>query len=274
MERLKLKKAVFFAHILEAAKQENLPLGDVLTTVKGFGFEAVECDYADIEANPIEFKKTLDEAGLKVSSIYKFCDFGNNIDEKELRAFISDVSYLESKKALIIPGFITDQTTKDHDIAEMIRGLNLVCDIAEEKGTTITLEDFDDIQSPCCTKDGLRHFMDNVPKLKYTFDTGNFYYCNTDELDAFEFLKDRLAHVHLKDRAISEINPGEKDKETISGKTMYASPVGSGVINIRECINRALMTGYEDYFTAEHFGSVKELEYMKRSADYLNSLTR
>ena len=266
-----MKIAIFYEHILDAVKQEGMSLEAVLEAVHKMGYSGLECDYAKLCDDPKKFYETITKAGLEVSGVYKFCDFPHDINTDDLTKFVEDVETVGSKKILCIPGFIDDEANRDDYTDKMVEGLKILCDIAERKGITVSLEDFDDIKAPFCTPMGLRMLMDRVPKIKYTYDTGNFYYCDEDELDAFELLKDRLTHVHLKDRALSLRNEGEEAKPTISGKIMYPTPVGQGVIHIKEATEKALAAGYNGYFTAEHFGSTQELKYMEETMSWLKA---
>ncbi len=266
-----MKIAVFYAHILDAVRQENMNLEQVLQAVRKIGYSGLECDYAQLCDDPKNFYETVAKAGLEISGIYKFCDFPHNIDAEALSEFVEDVETVRCKKILCIPGFIENEADRDVYTDKIVEGLKILCDLAEAKGITVSLEDFDDIKAPFCTPMGIRGLMDRVPKLKYTYDTGNFYYCDVDELEAFEMLKDRLVHVHLKDRTLELRNEGEEAKPTISGKIMYPTPVGRGVIHIKEAAEKAMAEGYHDYFTVEHFGSAQELKYMEESMDWLRA---
>jgi L-ribulose-5-phosphate 3-epimerase len=43
-------------------------------------------------------------------------------------------------------------------------------------------------------------FMENVPGLGLTFDTGNFVLRECDVLEAYGLLSEYIVHVHCKDR--------------------------------------------------------------------------
>ncbi len=82
---------------------------------------------------------------------------------------------------------------------------------------------------------------------------------------------DNTAYVHCKDRSI-DIKEGEQPVATVSGVDMYSASVGTGVIPIKEIVERLLGNGYKGSFAIEHFGSLHQLSDMIASANYLNSI--
>ena len=73
-----------------------------------------------------------------------------------------------------------------------------------------TLEDFDGPVQPFARMYQLLWFMENVPGLKFTLDTGNFAYSDEDAVQAYEVLKDYIVHVHCKDRNVDPALTGEQ----------------------------------------------------------------
>jgi sugar phosphate isomerase/epimerase len=133
-----------------------------------------------------------------------------------------------------------------------------LCEIAEENGIKATIEDFDDEKSPLCSLGGMADFLNQIPSLYVTLDTGNFIISGDDELVAFEMLKSRIIHVHCKDRAYDE------------NGNMCASTVGGGFIKISEIFNGLIRIDYSGILTIEHFGAGNYLEFMLKSAEWIN----
>ena len=69
--------SVFYEHIAEAARQTGLPLDAVCAKVKGFGFDAVELDAKRLFTECETLLPRLWDAGLDVSCLYYFFDFGS-----------------------------------------------------------------------------------------------------------------------------------------------------------------------------------------------------
>lgn len=267
-----MKISVFYDHLLVASQQTGQPLLDILKKVRGFGIEGVECDIEHIRGGKEELKCNLQDANLKVASVYGFFDFGNNLDYEKGYVFIDDIAYMGAKKALVIPGFVKQKHGATYKIAleNMVDVLNKLCDYAETKDITVTLEDFDDYTAPFSTDEELHWFMKQVPKLRCTFDTGNFMYSEIDEIKAFELLKDKIVHVHCKDRSLTSAK-GEEPKETVEGRAMYSSPVGYGCIQMEEIISRLKNLEYRGFLAIEHFGSQQQIDYIENSARWILS---
>ncbi|MDE7195252.1 MAG: TIM barrel protein, partial [Oscillospiraceae bacterium] len=86
-------------------------------------------------------------------------------------------------------------------------------------------------------------------------------------------LKDKVAHVHLKDRSrdASRFN-GENGKPDLSGEMMYPCELGGGYIGIGELVKRLIKDGYSGSFSIEHFGALNQLEYARKSVEYIRNL--
>ncbi len=269
---VQMKLSVFYDHILVASEQTGYELLDILKKVNELGIEGVECDIEHIRSCKEELKKKLGEAKIKVASVYGFFDFGNNLDYEKGYTFIDDAAYFRAGRVLVIPGFVEEKEGEVYQMAlsNMVDVLNKICDYAETKNIVVTLEDFDHHTAPFSTDEELIWFMERVPKLRCTFDTGNFMYSEVNELKAFELLKDKIVHVHCKDRALVPVS-GEEPTNTIAGRGMYTSPVGYGSIQMKEIVNRLKEINYEGFLAIEHFGSQNQIEYIEKSANWILS---
>ena len=69
--------SVFYEHMAEAMKQENITLDEVCAAVKRFGFDGVELDANRIKNEGDVILPALQKAGLCVNGIYNFFDFGS-----------------------------------------------------------------------------------------------------------------------------------------------------------------------------------------------------
>lgn len=266
--------SVFYNHIVTASGQTGLPVPEVLKQAREFGISAVELDLDEVLPNPQGMKELLEQAGISVASMYAFFDFGNAPGVEPGLKFIDTAAYLGAGKVLVIPGFIDEAAGKEdreHALRGMAAALKELCDYAEHKGITVTLEDFDDSRAPFSTSDELLWFMEQIPKLGCTYDTGNFIYRGEDELLAFEKLKSRIVHVHCKDRSLEE-HSGEKPKISTNGTRLFPSPVGSGCIPMAEIANRLKTIGYGGTLAIEHFDAADQLAYMEKSAAWLQSI--
>lgn len=264
-----MKKAIFYHHLAEASEQSGKSLREIIRYTRSLGIEWAEMDYA-VLSDDISAANILKEEGLGISSIYAFYDFGNNPNGTVGFSQIDRAKKIGCDKIMIIPGFYTsdscEQIEKERD--NMLKAMREMCKYAAANGITPTIEDFDDVKSPIATAEQMLWFAERIPELKITFDTGNFMYSGQDELYAFELLKNRIVHVHCKDRSL-KIKSDCEVKTTVDGKNMYPSAVGCGCIKMKKIIERLEKQGYNGIYTIEHFGADNQLDYMKKSVEFL-----
>ena len=77
--------SVFYEHMAEAMKQENITLDEVCAAVKRFGFDGVELDANRLKNEVGTILPALQKAGLSVNGIYNFFDFGSANGEDKLQ---------------------------------------------------------------------------------------------------------------------------------------------------------------------------------------------
>lgn len=267
-----MKISVFYEHLVEASAQTGKSISDICKMAASYGIKGVEIEDKRLFEEKEEILNNLSNAGLEISCIYGFYDFSH--DDKIQRGydFVDLASELSVKKIMPIPGFMreeekgTDSYQKCLD--KMIDAMNKICAYAKEKNVMIVLEDFDDKIAHFSNAEGLKYFMDHVSGIYCTFDTGNFLYSEEDSYDVLPMFINKIKHVHCKDRSFIEAD-GEEFKATIEGRNMYSAPVGSGCIKMKEIIEIVKESGYDDYFAIEHFGSLDQIGYMKKSAEWL-----
>lgn len=288
-----MRISVFFDHVREASEQTGLGLAEALMEARSFGITALECSLESLLEDVEGRKELFEKCDMRVSSVYAVVDFVNADSAESAYKLVDTAAEFGADKVLVVPGFVPidgkyvsspDEGEVAHGRREclkkatrmvgtpqmenMARNLNELCEYAVRKGVTVTMEDYDDASAPFASDVQLKWFLDHVPELYICFDTGNFMYADVDELGAFELLKSRIRHVHLKDRSL-KVCEGETPKETVTGKEMYASPVGKGCIHMEEIIHGLKEIGYDDTLAIEHFGALDQLEFMKESARWI-----
>jgi len=261
-----MKMSVFYQHLTEAARQQGLPAEQVLLEARALGYEGLEVDHRDLAADPEGFAAFVGKAGFTVCSIPYFAEFHKGIYPEKIAAAVRDVAAVGCRRILAIPG---EWTGAESELTPLVEGLTLLCREAARCSITVTLEDFDSVKSPCATAEGLAFFFDRVPNLRFNLDTGNFLYTDQDVLSCVPPLMDRIAHIHLKDRSLTPLYPGEGPLLSVSGNPLYPAPVGSGVIPMARLIALARDAGYDGYCSAEHFGAADQWDYLVRSAKWL-----
>lgn len=279
-----MKISVFYDHISEACAQEHLAMPEVLKQVREAGITGIEINLSQLLEKKEEILKNLKEADLCISSIYEFYDWGNQTDISHGKKQVETAYEVGAKKILVVPGFVSKKEAalfrrKNHSYEELSACMdanqkifrmkqNLAELVAYAKDLAVTLEDFDGKLAPYATANELYYFMEHVPGLKYTVDTGNFAYSDEDAWEGYERLKPYVVHMHCKDR-------GKEKKLRYChckvNRGLAAVPVGNGYMPVKKIAEDLLKNGYDGYFAIEHFGAKEQLSYMKKSAEYLLS---
>lgn len=268
-----MRLSVFFDHILQAKEQTGKSLEELLAGVRNAGIEAVEINLTYLCEHSLVWD-ALKAADLGVSCIYEFYDMGRCNETEKVCRHVETAVKVGSKRILVVPGFLAGESSlqmqkampmrgnivdffkSNDEIKRMAEGLSFAVKYGKEKGVTVTVEDFDGLDSPLAGMYGIRWFLQQVPELMYTLDTGNFLFYGEDVLDAFELLKERIAHVHCKDR---------------QPETKASVQTGTGYIPFTEIIDRLKAQNYEGYLAIEHFDVEGQEECMRGSAEFLKT---
>ena len=263
--------SVFYEHIFEAAQQSGKTVEECLRFAKSCGIEYLECDLWRLERREEE-KALFDSCGMGVSCIYAHFDFLHDSAERSEEKYthlFETAKYFGAQKVLCIPGYF-DDGDRAEQLVRFAEGLSAMCRAAQQYNITVTVEDFDDENSPCCRTADLLYLLGNVAGLRYTFDTGNFRYCLEDAALSYTKLKQYTSHVHCKDRSYDIENASadrSNGKPDLSGAVMYPSEVCDGVIGIDLLLKQLKADGYSGVLAIEHFGAVDQMKYMERSAE-------
>lgn len=264
-----MRMSIFYDHLRKAAVQRGIPLEQQLADAKDLGYELVEMDFADLQADPAIYDR-LQAAGIGVSSIYCFFDFSKAPQQDMRRALVAEALRVGSKKIMPIPGFYssTKQEIREVERERMLLAMWALVAEATSAGLTVTIEDYDDEPSPIRDSEGMRWFLERLPDLRVTYDTGNFRYSGEEEMHAFDALSDKIVHVHLKDRAPEPLM-GERPKTAMDGSKLYPCPIGGGSIPMARIFARLKEIGYDGVLTVEHFDSANYWANMQASAAFV-----
>lgn len=269
-----MKLSVFFDHVLQAQEQTGKTLAELLAGVKAAGIEAVEInlDYLNEHEEVLEL---LRENGLNISCIYEFYDMGRCDETEKSKRHIDTAAKVDAGKILVVPGFLFGEASekmqevmphgewiaeffeRNKEILRMKEGLAYIARLGKERNVCVTVEDFDDKNSPLSGMYGIWWFLQQVPELMYTLDTGNFLFYGEDVFDAWELLNERIAHVHCKDR---------------NGASKASVRTGSGCIPFGEILYRLQKKQYAGYLAIEHFDVEGQETCIRESAEFLRRL--
>ncbi len=268
------KLATFYDHIKDISAQEGLSLADAMTKARALGIEQLEISQNNLIGREDEVGRELAYAGLGISSIPAYFDFGRDIDvDKQSEPILEAARYLGADKLLVIPGFFAPEDSpeaRECQTEQMISCINRLADKAAGYGVSLVMEDYDNALAPFSTAAGVRRFLDGCPGLSCCFDTGNFRFAGEDELAAYEILRDRIGHVHLKDRAYAGA-PETAVLTAADGQSLYPAPVGGGNLRINEILSRLARDNYSGAYTIEHYGAPSMLDYLQQSAAWVSA---
>lgn len=284
-----IRLSVFFDHILQAEEQTGKHIPELLAEVKKAGISAVEINRTYLLEHPATLEM-LETAGLQVSCIYEFYALERGRETEKARRHIEIARKTKAGKILIVPGFFSVETEEfvncvpdrekvwdylshSEKAQRMADGLREIVEMAGSRNIadtpiTVVIEDFDDRNSPIACVSGMQWFAEQVPGLCFTFDTGNFIIHGENIFAAWEELKDKVVHVHCKDRKISSDKSLQTQKNaTPDIKECYLpAAVGEGCIPIKELVYKMKEYGYRGYLAIEHFDAADQEAYMQKSA--------
>ena len=264
-----MKRAVFYHHLLAAAKQTNLSKEEIFQKASQLGYQGVECDHLDLGEDPAAFADLLHSFGLQIASVFCGLDFPKGISDAWLRNLLERIHTAGCRKLLAVPNKIPSGET-EQDTQLICAGLNRLCSLATEYEIDVSVEDFDSVLSPCCSPEKLQNLFERVPELKFTLDTGNFMYLDRDILECIPALLPRITHMHLKDRSLSPILPGGSPQKSAGGTDMFDAPVGCGDIPMAQVIQIAKNQGFDGWCSAEFFSAPDMLYFLERSAQWMD----
>lgn len=267
-----MKLSVFYHHILEAAEQTGVSVQEILTQCTQAGIRAVDMDLYHFNET-VDHLQMLRAAGIKVACVNHHYSFEHGFDEVQANAHIRAAITCGAMKILVVPGYLSKEEGNAlskviHDrnaTAEFLEtcptairiaeGLRRITEMALSEGVAVTVEDFDNFASPLSGLNSLLWYLNKIPALKFTFDTGNFVTHDDDLYAAWSALKDRVIHVHVKDRANGPV------------------AIGDGHLPCGDILRLISEEQPAEYTAIEHYGAPDQLRYILRSAAYIRSLS-
>jgi len=294
-----IRLSIFYEHLREAMEQTGKPLEELLAEARRAGISGVEMEFTTLVQRP-ELNRIIKNAGMEISNLYQFFDFGNKYAAgmHTGRKMIDTAKAMGIKRIMIIPGFLSTEQGQElsrvsasydetasymEGVAEILAMRDAMAELTEyaaERGIMVSVEDFDSFTSPIARMNPIKWFLEQIPGLKHTLDMGNYAFSNENAYEAYELFRDKIGHVHCKDRGEErEEDPAIWEglgipfgEELSHRRGMKPVPVGEGYLPIAELVEKLKDRGYEGYLAIEHFGAPNQLEYMLKSAEFLRRL--
>ncbi len=263
-----MKIGIFFDHLRVASDQTGLPLNKVVQEAAGLGIDYVHVNGEFWMNNEQRVDELLQNAGLRVGAVDGFFALTQGEETDKAEELIRFMSRKGVEQLLLIPGFVHEAQSRQSAMDEALKHMKHLVYLARCMHVQCSLEDFDNVAAPFGTWQELKWYVEQIPELRISFDTGNFAYFAQDALEAYEQLSPYVCLVHLKDRKY-EGRPGEKGLIAADGKKLYPSAVGSGQMPIKKLIARLTADGFDGCMTIEHFDSADMMSDMRQSVGWL-----
>ena len=268
-----MKVSIFLEHLIEMAAQKGCPPIAALREAKRAGVSYVEIDYARAKDREEDLLRVLQATGLKPGGLYGFFDCPHRNEAEALDAFLACGVKLGAVSIMAMPGRAEPGEDLSAARQRILEALSRLAIRASAAGVPLVLEDFGMPDSTYGTAEELMWYLDRIPQLGCTFDTGNFLYHGKDVLRSYDVLCARIRHVHMKDLAFGPLR-GEEGDLAETGRRLYPAPVGSGELPMAEIVRRLYERGYDGLYAIEHFGAKDQNLFMRRSARWLNNIMR
>ena len=268
-----MKIAAFYENILEGARKAGITDCEALITLYEQGMRAIYISYDSLRSDKERLLSLFRENGLEVEGLHGFFDLGIEPECDGCLDMIRLAKEAGAGNVLIVPGMITteDKNQREQKLQNMQIALMRAVAYGEQEGVTISMEDFDGLDAPYNSVEGLKWFLDHIPGLKCTVDTGNFIMFHEDEVAAFHLFQDRICALHIKDRSATPISNADRPKQCADGSFVYPAPVGSGYIKIREILSSLVQDGYSGNVIAELYDYDDMLNGVIQSVSWLNA---
>ena len=238
--------SIFFDHVAEIARQENISVREACERVRKLGYEGI-----DVRVNMKDTDlRMLDSLGFENASAIADINFVRGEQRESCRQAIDFMHKHGYTRLLVIPGLLPE-TVSPQLMEDVCNRIAAFVKEASGEGIDVMVEDYDNPRSPCYNTMTLDHLFAASPRLNHAFDTGNYLFCGDDVMTALRHFRERIHHVHLKDRK------AEHD---------YASlPIGTGIMPLKDVVCELVRSGYDGWLCVEHFGAPHMLDFARLS---------
>lgn len=261
--------SVFYANILDAARQSGKSASKLLEEAKTYGISAIDFDYRQIENGvPEEVKNSQ----MKVNSVYAFMDFTRDGAFEEAKKFV-DLAKALGAVAMPVPEKLSTEDiaplknakTKDEIFTALenlpaavktAEALDCLSRYGKAVGVKVCVENFDSHRSLTERMYELEWLFLKAPELGFNPDTGNSITCGENITELYGKFSEKVVNVHCKDR--------------ISADGKYkCTAAGTGEMPIIKLRNQLIENGYDGGFSVEVFGVENTAEAIRISAGNL-----
>lgn len=249
--------ATFFAGVIEEGKLNGeasaVAMMEKLAAAGIIGTDMHSENLSMYGVAPI--KKLHDDVGMRVTCVFhiEHADYKNSAVVKEIigksEKSIEDCASVGSKVLMAVPLICVPHTcAQDREdtlkgVTEYVNGLS---EISEKYGVTTAVENYSLTETALSYISDIEYVLNNATKVRYVFDSGNFWFGGDDTIEACKKFADKTVHVHLND--LIESKDGEFK---ICGKEAADVAIGDGILPNYEAIEILRNAGYKGPYTIE-----------------------
>jgi len=216
----------------------DLTLTDVVKRVSKMGYDALELRVADDGRHlrpsyPIREEDGVALRGVEVSDLAAYARFSDNPVENEssmkLIETLADIA--SALRALGVRVYAGNAS----DFDALAEALNSAAELAGSHSVKVMVE----THGPLLDK--VSNLARLLPKLRgvwILYDPANVIFAGGKHEEVFPLIRDKLAHVHVKDYVLRDNNP------------LYCAP-GQGVVPLTSIMDDLKSSGYNGYVSVE-----------------------
>lgn len=146
--------------------------------------------------------------------------------------------------------------------------MNELAEYAASFEVKICTEDFDPRPDFICSAESCLEALSYAPQAGLAFDTGNFLIADDNPKDIFPLVKDRVMHVHVKEKRLVPPDTEGKLQKSLAGKCYLPAPYGEGNACIAECVALLKENHYKGWLSVESFlgaeDAIRGTAFLKR----------
>lgn len=238
-----MKKNIFFINAYGCPAVSG-DLSKMFELLKEKGISGLQIAYDELlMLDKEEFKRLLGENDVEVLCTHVVSRLCARDDEifcgavNLCKEALCDISHLGCKYIMPVPFYPSDIdgfSDKQRALKRYAEALGIIIQDAKKYGIKVIIENISRNLLPFSTIEDVEFLVNNVQGLEFCFDTGNFFCTNTNELEAFERLKDKINMVHVKDFGLCE-NDGYECED---GKRVCHVDFGKGEVGLCEVMKR------------------------------------
>ncbi len=274
-----MKYGTFYQQITGAVKT-----GQVESVEKAFEeFKSLGLSYVDIDSGvaqpdmPVkELYQHLKANDIYVGSVFCWHRFPHQNENfmAEMREYtkkqLDFIAELDSKIYMPVPfvgGVHETPEARKECQKKIIEYLNDIVEQSKAYGIQTVLENYSATSCPFAYVQDIDDILSQVPDLHYVLDCGNFWFSNSDVLEAARKFAHITDHVHLKDLA-----PNPDGVIKVEGNNADSVAIGAGIIPFEEIFDILKGANYKGGITIEINSSKNTYQETIQSLNYLNQV--